>query len=75
MVTWTAELDEKLKALRAGGYTWDGVALEMGYGRNTVLERGRRIGARKLRPVPAFVAVRSRWTGRRGRRGIRRHGD
>ena len=58
MVTWTAELDEKLKALRAGGYTWDGVALEMGYGRNTVLERGRRIGARKLRPVPAFVAVR-----------------
>ena len=56
MVMWTPGLDETLKGLRLSGYTWDDVALEMGYGRNTVLERGRRIGARKLRPPPV-VAV------------------
>jgi hypothetical protein len=50
-VRWTADLDEKLKALRAGGLTWDAMAVAMGMGRNTVLERGRRIGARKLRPT------------------------
>jgi hypothetical protein len=50
-VRWTADLDERLKALRAGGLTWDAMAMAMGMGRNTVLERGRRIGARKLRPA------------------------
>jgi hypothetical protein len=50
-VAWTAALDDRLKMLRAAGLTWDGVAASMGMGRNTVLERGRRIGARKLRPV------------------------
>jgi hypothetical protein len=56
MVTWTAALDARLRALRANDYTWDAVALEMGFGRNTVLERGRRIGARKL-PKPVVVTV------------------
>jgi hypothetical protein len=49
-VRWSAALDDQLKALRAAGLTWDAVAQEMALGRNTVLERGRRIGARKLPP-------------------------
>ena len=55
-VRWNAALDDQLKGLRAAGFTWDAVALEMALGRNTVLERGRRIGARKLAP-PAPVAL------------------
>ena len=54
-VRWTAGLDEQLKALRAAGFTWDAVALEMALGRNTVLERGRRIGARKPQPLARAV--------------------
>ena len=46
-VNWTQELDDRLKSLRADGLTWDAIAREMRMGRNTVLERGRRIGARK----------------------------
>jgi hypothetical protein len=38
----------RLRALRGSGMTWDGIAAEMGLGRNTVLERGRRIGARRM---------------------------
>lgn len=56
MVCWTEALDAQLKALRAAGLTWDRVAAEMGFGRNTVLERGRRIGARKQVVQPIFVA-------------------
>jgi hypothetical protein len=41
-------LDARLKELRGAGLTWDGIAAEMGLGRNTVLERGRRIGARRM---------------------------
>jgi hypothetical protein len=51
-VRWTPELDGTLCALRAAGLTWDGIAREMGYGRNTVLERGRKIGARRVPPPP-----------------------
>jgi hypothetical protein len=54
-VQWTAALDMRLKALRAAGLTWDALAAEMGMGRNTVLERGRRIGARKMQPPPMAV--------------------
>jgi hypothetical protein len=50
-VVWSAALDDRLRLLRAGGLTWDQVALEMEMGRNTVLERGRRIGARGPRRV------------------------
>ena len=53
-VHWTPELDDRLRGLRGGGMTWDGIAAAMGLGRNTVLERGRKIGARRLRaPVPS----------------------
>ncbi len=45
---WTPELDGTLKSLRDAGRTWDGIAAEMGLGRNTVLERGRKIGARRV---------------------------
>jgi hypothetical protein len=50
-VRWTAELDGRLRELRAGGMTWDGIAAAMGLGRNTVLERGRKIGARRVRKM------------------------
>jgi hypothetical protein len=43
-------LDEKLRALRSGGMTWDRIAIAMGLGRNTVLERGRKIGAKRKVP-------------------------
>jgi hypothetical protein len=54
-VKWTPELDGRLRELRAGGVTWDGIAAAMALGRNTVLERGRRIGARRLPPAPALA--------------------
>jgi hypothetical protein len=47
-VRWTKELDERLMALRRDRVTWDGIAAAMGLGRNTVLERGRKIGARRM---------------------------
>ncbi len=60
-VRWSAALDEQLKALREAGLTWDAVAVEMALGRNTVLERGRRIGARKLpSPMPDAVEAADR---------------
>jgi hypothetical protein len=48
-VVWTAALDSEVRALRTAGLTWGAVAREMRLGRNTVLERGRRIGARRPR--------------------------
>jgi hypothetical protein len=57
-VQWTAAQDNQIKKLRVAGVTWDGVAAAMGMGRNTVLELGRRIGARKLeRPAVQVVAA------------------
>ncbi len=50
-LVWDAERDERLRALRGAGMTWDGIAAMLGLGRNTVLERGRRIGARRPTPV------------------------
>jgi hypothetical protein len=55
LVVWTFGLDARLRALRLEGLTWDQVALEMEMGRNTVLERGRRIGARGPRRVHTRV--------------------
>jgi hypothetical protein len=46
-VTWSPDLDARLRTLRGGGMTWDRIAIEMGLGRNTVLERGRKIGAKR----------------------------
>jgi hypothetical protein len=55
-VRWTAELDERLRVLRGDGQTWDAIAAAMGLGRNTVLERGRKIGVRRrLQPPPCVV--------------------
>ncbi len=52
-VRWSPELDERLRMLRGGGMTWDRIADAMGLGRNTVLERGRKIGARRrVKPPP-----------------------
>jgi hypothetical protein len=47
-VCWTSELDDRLSSLRRAGTTWDKIAESMGLGRNTVLERGRKIGARRV---------------------------
>jgi hypothetical protein len=46
-VIWTSELDAKLCALRIAGWTWNEIAAALKLGRNTVLERGRKIGARR----------------------------
>ncbi len=51
-VKWTVELDERLRSLRSAGVTWDGIASAMSLGRNTVLERGRKIGARRTPICP-----------------------
>jgi len=60
-VRWTPELDARLCGLRAAGVTWDGIAQAMTLGRNTVLERGRKIGARRLPPpCPVIEEARDR---------------
>ena len=59
-VRWTPELDARLRELRAAGTTWDGIALAMELGRNTVLERGRKIGARRLRKPLCCAAEEAR---------------
>ncbi len=48
-VEWSAALDERLRALRQAGLGWTLVAEELRLGRYTVIERGRRIGARRPR--------------------------
>jgi hypothetical protein len=55
MVEWTDALDTRLCLLRHAGLTWDGIAEAMGLGRNTVLERGRKIGARRAMPRPVLA--------------------
>ena len=50
---WTDAQDAQLRRLRAEGATWDGIAAVLGLTRWAVMERGRRIGAR--RPPPDFV--------------------
>jgi hypothetical protein len=59
-VKWTTALDEQLRTLRHAGVTWDGIASAMALGRNTVLERGRKIGARRGPPVRPVVAEEAR---------------
>ncbi|MGR3717161.1 MAG: hypothetical protein ACU0B1_10480 [Thermohalobaculum sp.] len=51
---WTPALDARLLALRWDGQTWDAIAAEMGIGRYTVVERGRRLGARR---APRMIAA------------------
>ncbi|MGE0222685.1 MAG: AsnC family protein [Acetobacteraceae bacterium] len=45
-IIWTEAQDAQIKRLRAEGASWDTIAAAMGVTRWTVIERGRRIGAR-----------------------------
>jgi len=51
-ITWTEAQDLRIRRMRAEGATWDTIAAVLGVTRWTVIERGRRIGAR--RPPPDF---------------------
>ena len=56
-VTWTASMDERLRKWRLAGATWDAIAVAFGLGRETVRERGRKIGAKRCMfpSGPCFV--------------------
>lgn len=45
-LTWTAAQDAQIRRLRAEGASWDTVAAILGLTRWSIIERGRRIGAR-----------------------------
>ena len=57
---WTPALDGKLLSLRAAGAEWGDIALAMSLGRYTVVERGRRLGARKMPAMRALMAIEDR---------------
>ena len=52
-IDWTEGQDLTIKRLRAEGASWDIIAGAIGVTRWTVIERGRRVGARL--PPPDFV--------------------
>ncbi len=52
-LNWTHAQDTRIKRLRGEGATWDTIAASLGLSRGTIIERGRRIGAR--RPPPEFI--------------------
>jgi hypothetical protein len=52
-ITWTEAQDVQIRRLRAEGRTWDEIGAAMGLTRWTVIERGRRVGAKP--PPPDFV--------------------
>jgi hypothetical protein len=56
-MVWTVALDRRLRALRAVGLNWEQIALELDLGRGTVVERGRRIGARPPRRLENPLAM------------------
>jgi hypothetical protein len=51
-IEWTEVQDSKIKRMRAERASWDSIALAVGVTRWTVIERGRRLGARL--PPPDF---------------------
>ena len=51
-IEWTEAQDTKIKRLRAESASWDEIATAIGVTRWTVIERGRRLGARL--PPPDF---------------------
>ncbi len=51
---WTNAQDTRIRQMRSQGANWDAIAEELHLGRSTVIERGRRIGARP--PPPEFIA-------------------
>ena len=52
-LTWTDAQDSQIKRMRAQGATWDTIAEALNFTRWTVIDRGRRIGARL--PPPGFT--------------------
>jgi hypothetical protein len=52
-LAWTDAQDAQIKRLRSQGATWDTIAATLHVTRWTVIDRGRRIGARL--PPPDFV--------------------
>jgi hypothetical protein len=51
-IEWSAAQDLKIKRMRAESASWDSIAVAVGVTRWTVIERGRRLGARL--PPPGF---------------------
>ena len=51
-IIWTEAQDSRIKRMRAERASWDSIALSIGVTRWTVIERGRRLGARL--PPPEF---------------------
>jgi hypothetical protein len=49
-LVWTAAQDAQIKRLRGEGATWDAIAAALSLSRFTVIERGRRIGAKQPPP-------------------------
>jgi hypothetical protein len=45
-IEWTEVQDMKIKRMRAENASWDSIAVAVGVTRWTVIERGRRLGAR-----------------------------
>lgn len=43
--TWNDQADDTIRAMRAAGCTWAAIGAALGLSRNTVIERGRRLGA------------------------------
>jgi hypothetical protein len=48
-LTWTATQDDQIRRLRSEGVTWDAIAAQLALSRWSVIERGRRINARRQR--------------------------
>lgn len=59
-MVWTDELDAAVRRLRAAGRTWEQVSAEMGIGRNSLIERGKRLGARRVLPARPVAEARDR---------------
>jgi hypothetical protein len=45
-IVWTEAQDAKIRRMRAESASWDAIAVAVGVTRWTVIERGRRLGAR-----------------------------
>ena len=50
---WADAQDTRIRQMRAEGATWDAIAAALGLSSSTIIERGRRIGARP--PPPDFT--------------------
>ena len=52
---WTQARDNQIRQLRSEGASWDSIAEALLLSRFTVIERGRRIGARKAPAAPRIL--------------------